>query len=55
MRITTFVTQVGYGGAAILVGLAVVAGAYGDAVTGLVLAVVAIIAALFGVFSERAF
>ncbi|MCY4730799.1 hypothetical protein KY092_09545 [Natronomonas gomsonensis] len=53
MPLTTFVTQVGYGGAAILVGLAVLAGAYGETMTGIVLAIIAIIAALFGVFSER--
>jgi hypothetical protein len=55
MLLTTFVAQVGYGGAAVLVGLAVMAGAYGDTLTGVVLAIIAIIAALFGVFSERVF
>jgi hypothetical protein len=55
MRLTAFVTRVGYGGAAILVGLAVMAGAYGDTSTGLVLAIIAITAALLGVFSERVF
>jgi len=52
---TTFPTRAGYGGAAILAGLAVMAGAQGDTSTGLVLALVAIFVALFGVFSERAF
>ena len=43
------------GGAAILAGLAVMAGMHGDMSTGLVLALVAICVALFGMFSERAF
>ena len=55
MSLSTFVTQVGYGAAAILVGLAVMAGASGDTVTGVILAIIAIIAALFGVSGERAF
>jgi hypothetical protein len=55
MPLTTFPTRVGYGGAAILAGFAVMAGAYGDTSTGLAVALVAITVALFGVLSERAF
>lgn len=53
MPLTTVLTRVGYGGAALLAGLAVMAGADGDTSTGLVLALVAIVVALFGVVSER--
>jgi hypothetical protein len=55
MSLTTAVTQVGYGAAAILVGLAMMAGAGGDTVAGVVLAIIAIVVALFGVSSERVF
>lgn len=55
LLLTTYPTRVGYGGTAILAGLAVMDGMYGDTSTGLVLALVAIFVALFGVFSERAF
>ena len=55
MSLTTALTQVGYGAAAILVGLAMMAGADGDTVTGVILAIIAIVVALFGVSSEHVF